>query len=152
MKITVPFLRSPFNYDRNEASDETAISTPEADRRTQQHQSDEADINLIVKRFGVTGQLPIRNQLPPLTEDFTEVFDFHSAQQLIREATEAFNALPADVRLRFSNDPGAFVDFSSDPDNLPELRKMGLAAPEIVPEPTPPAPAPTPPAPPGPSP
>lgn len=145
--MKIPFLRTPYNYDTNEASNETALSTPEADRRTQQHQSDEADINLIVKRFGVTGQLPVRNA-PPLLEKFTEIFDFHSAQLRIREATESFNALPADVRLRFQNDPGQFVDFCSDPKNLPELRKLGLAAPEIVPEPTPPAPAPTPPAPP----
>lgn len=122
-----PFFRSPYNYDRNQASDESGLVCPEDDRKTQQHQAEEADINVIVKRFGVTGQLPVRNLLPPLLEEFTEIFDFHTAQQRIREATEAFNALPADVRLRFSNDPGLFVEFASSPDNAEELLRMGLA-------------------------
>jgi hypothetical protein len=38
-------------------------------------------------------------------------------------------ALPADIRFRFLNDPGRFVDFCSDPANRDEMSKMGLLRP-----------------------
>ena len=46
---------------------------------------------------------------------------------MIARAHESFDALPADVRARFGNDPGAFVEFCSDEKNLPAMREMGLA-------------------------
>jgi hypothetical protein len=44
----------------------------------------------------------------------------------IREAQNSFMALDAEVRLRFNNDPGAFVAFCESEGNHEELRKMGL--------------------------
>lgn len=127
MPIEVPFVRSPYNYDVDQASDESGLSCPEP-TRTQQHQAEEADINTIVKRFGITGTLPQGLRVPTY-EDFSEVVDFHTAQLAIRSAQESFYRLPAAVRARFQNDAGLFVDFCSDPSNLSELREMGLAAP-----------------------
>lgn len=119
------FLRAPYNYDVDKASDEAGLAC-EDKSLAQQHERDETDINVIVKRFGVTGQLPQRT-LPPLFGDFTDVVDFRQAQDKIREAQEAFDSLPAEVRFRFDNDPASFVEFASDEGNLDELRKMGLA-------------------------
>lgn len=100
-----------------------------------QSEKDDADINVIVKRFGITGHLP-QGMVPPSFQDFTEVFDFRSAIEAVREAEGKFMQLPADVRSRFRNDPQEFVAFCSEltPDgsalkNLEEMRKLGLAVP-----------------------
>lgn len=119
--------RAPGNYDPDEASDRAGLDTgPES--RTQQSSKDEADINVIVKRFGVTGRIPVRN-LPPMFGDFTGVADFRDAQDRILQARQAFMGLPADVRSRFGNDPASFVEFATNRDNLASLREMGLAPP-----------------------
>ena len=120
----VPFVRSPYNYDVDAVSVDTGLSCPEP-TKAQQHQADEADINTIVRRFGVSGVLPTAARAPSY-DDFSEVVDFHTAQLAIRRAQESFMALPADVRTRFDNDPGLFVDFCSEESNREELRKMGL--------------------------
>lgn len=93
---------------------------------TQQHQAEEADINTIVRRFGVTGHLP-ESARPVFFGDFDDVFDFQSAQNAVIAADRAFMALPADLRARFANDPQKFVEFCSDEANVEELRKLGLA-------------------------
>jgi len=104
----------------------------------------DADINTLVKRFGLDGPFP-QNIRMPMAEGFYDITDFRSAQAVIRESTESFSLLPADVRARFQNDPAVFVDFATDVDgdgklvNLEEMRKMGLAIPKkedtIVPVP-----------------
>ena len=59
--------------------------------------------------------------------DFEETFDFQSSMNVIRAAEEAFNAMPAEVRDRFQNDPGRFLEFANDASNYEEALKMGLA-------------------------
>lgn len=86
---------------------------------------DEADINTIVKRFGLSGQLPTDVRAPEYA-DFLEVVDFQTAMNAIATANTAFMAMPADIRTRFGNDPHAFVDFCSDDDNLEEMKRLGL--------------------------
>lgn len=100
---------------------------------TIQSQKEEADINTIVRKFGVTGTVP-GNIRTPLNVDFDGVFDFQSAMNTINEAQRAFSLMPAEVRKRFGNDPGEFVDFASNPENQEEARKLGLAMPVIVEE------------------
>lgn len=124
MAIPVVKLRAQYNYDTDAASNEDALKCEDLSL-TQQHQKEEADINTIVRRFGLTGELP-QNVRMPSYGDFTGVGDYQSALHAIREADEAFMAMPADVRSRFNNDPAAFVDFCSDPANLEEAKKLGL--------------------------
>lgn len=136
------FIRRFGNYDVDAASDEAGLKC-EDESRTVQSQREDADINVIVKRFGVTGQLPVI-PMPPLVGDFDAIFDFRSAQDTLIAARNSFMALPADVRNRFNNDPHLFVEFCSDGKNLDEMRKLGLAVPKKE-EPAPaPAPAPAP--------
>lgn len=125
--MDMPFIRSPYNYDRMAASDDSALVIPEGEGKTIQSARDECDLNLIMKQFGVTGQLRCVD-MPPLTGDFDErVTDFHSAMNLVREAEESFMRLPATVRSAFDNDAGRFVDFASDSANIEQLRLWGLA-------------------------
>lgn len=132
------FVRSANNYDMSLATQSYATRNVDPSL-TKQSDHDDSDINVIVRRFGLTGALP-SVPVPPSYQEFDSVFDFQSAANLVRAATESFNALDAEVRTRFGNDPHRFVDFCQDEKNLPEMRKMGLAIPEppaiIPPEPT----------------
>lgn len=93
---------------------------------TQQHFKDDVDINVLLERFKVTGVMPEGVRLPTYG-DFTGVNDFRTAAEAVRRASEAFMDVPASIRARFGNDPQAFLQFCSDKENLPELRRMGLA-------------------------
>ena len=139
MKIKVPFLRTPYNYDTDLASDESALTCEDVSL-TQQHQKEDADINTIVARFGLTGELPFADRQPRYG-DFSDVTDYHSAMNAVREATEDFMSLPADLRSRFQNDPAALIDFLASDANRDEAIKLGLVnapitAPEAVSTPT----------------
>lgn len=125
----VPFCRSAYNYDRDFASDESGLRCEDVSR-TQQHFADEVDINTIVRRFGLTGELPSNVRVPQYA-DFDEIVDYHSAMNLVAAANEAFDQMPAEVRTRFVNDPGKFVDFCSDPANRAEMARMGLLTPGV---------------------
>ncbi|WNK14540.1 MAG: internal scaffolding protein [Microvirus sp.] len=139
------FVRNPFNFDRDAASLSTGLTCPE-DTLAQQQFKDDADINVIVRRFGVTGELP-QNVRMPTYGDFSEVVDYHTAMNAIRASQDAFDALPGAIRERFSNNPAKFVDFCSDDRNMDEARLLGLVpaaapldleAPLAPPKPTPP--------------
>lgn len=126
MKTKVrPYLRaSTYDYDTNAAGDESALECKDK-TLTQQHMKDECDINVLVKRFVVTGEIPIMT-LPPMQGDFTDAPTYQDALNLMVEANRSFMQQPADVRARFNNDPARFVDFCSDEKNRDELRTMGL--------------------------
>lgn len=127
-----PFVRSMYNYDTNKASDDSAlVCDPEDDFAVQSEKAD-ADINTLVRRFGVTGVMPQGVRVPSYGDFDGPVHDYHTAMNAIRKADESFNEMPPEIRERFDNDPGKFVDFCSDPDNLEEMRKLGLAVPEVV--------------------
>lgn len=120
-----------YNFDGDVISFQTGLKCEDESLTLQSHAED-ADINTIVRRFGVTGQLP-SGVAAPTYGDFEGIFDYQSAMNAIRAADESFMEMPADVRARFANDPAQFVDFCSNPDNIEELRKMGLALPVKVP-------------------
>lgn len=126
--LTKPFVRSAYNYDMNEASDASGLYCPE-DSLTVQSELESTDINVILKKFGVTGQLPAVRA--PMSGDFTGIEDFQSAAQAVREAEARFLELPADVRYRFANDPQRLLDFVSDDKNRDEAVKLGLVLPPV---------------------
>jgi phage internal scaffolding protein len=119
-----PFLRTPYNYDRDVVSDESGLACPEPTLAQQQFR-DEADINTILERFGRTGELIVPVSVPEFG-DYSEVGDYHSAMNMIIEAQSAFDALPARIRKEFDNDPGRFVDFVLDENNRDKAVEMGL--------------------------
>lgn len=119
-------------YDgKNDAVSEASGLECKDESLALQSQKEEVDINTIVKRFGVTGVLPQGARVPQYG-DFTteEPFDFRVAMDRLKAAEDSFMALAPEIRARFNHDPLAFVEFCSNRDNLPELRKMGLAVPE----------------------
>lgn len=123
----VPFFRTPYNYDVDQASRESALVCKD-ESLTKQAFAEEADINTIVKRFGIGEQIPQDVRMPTFG-DFTAIGTFHEAMNAIAQANEAFDAMPASVRARFRNDPGEFVAFCSDEKNRDEAVKLGLVVP-----------------------
>jgi phage internal scaffolding protein len=130
MKTSGVFLRTPYNYDVNEASDASSLVCEDSSL-AQQHAKDECDINTIVRRFGLTGELP-SGVRAPVYGDFTSATDYHTALNAVIAADAAFMQLPADIRIRFNNDAGAFVDFVSDDNNRAEAERLGLVLPAAV--------------------
>lgn len=124
------FVRTPYNYDMNKASDESALGNFEQ-TRTQQHFKDECDINTIVRRFGLTGELPTGTRAPSYG-DFSGVKDFQTAMNAVAQANEAFDALPSTWRKRFDHDPQKFLEFCAQEENRPEAVKLGLIMPAAV--------------------
>ena len=97
----------------------------------QQQFKEDSDINTLVERFHLTGEMPQLTQLPTY-QDFDNIFDFQTAMNAIRSANETFMSLPAQLRARFHNDPQEFLAFTSDEQNLPEARKLGILSPEAI--------------------
>lgn len=136
MTIEKVFLRTEWNYDRDAVSLATGLVTPEPSLAVQDA-AEEADINTIVRRFGLTGQMP-KDVRAPEYGDFTGITDYREALDAVMVADRAFAQMPADVRRRFDNDPAAFVEFCLDDANREEAAKLGLLVPPpVVPEPMP---------------
>ncbi|AKI26938.1 internal scaffolding protein VP3 [Gokushovirinae Fen7875_21] len=133
-------LRTFNNYDTRAASDESALFCPEP-TMAQQHPKEECDINTIVNRFGLTGELPTGVRAPQYG-DFTGLGDFRDALEAIQAADAAFMQMPAAVRYRFHNNPAEFVDFCSNPFNYAEAESLGLVIPKAPLTPTSPGPTP----------
>lgn len=111
----------------NHRDDQVAYATiNEEPSLTQQSDAKDADINVIMKRYGGTGQLP-QLTVQPMYGDFSEVTDYRDAVERVQAADKMFKELPAKVRKEFDNDPAKFLAFTGDPNNAEELTKMGLA-------------------------
>lgn len=117
-------FRTGFNYDRDAASNESGLACDDPSLAVQ-HMEEEANINTIVRRFGLTGELPAQVAIPR-SGDFTNIPDFHTAMNMVRQAQEEFLKVPAEVRARFNNDPQMFMNFVEDEANRDEAAKLGL--------------------------
>ena len=118
------FFRSGFNSDNDVASVESSLECQD-DSLAIQSSKDECDINTIVRKFGLTGELPNDIKMPQ-TGDFTNIPDFHTAMNIIRTTQEEFLRVPPEVRARFNNDPQRFMEFVEDDSNRDEARRLGL--------------------------
>jgi phage internal scaffolding protein len=118
------FIRTQFNYDHNAASNASGLVCEEP-TRAQQHHRDECDINVILERFGKTGQMPV-NAISGTYGDFSGVHDYHTAMNTLIAAESEFAALPANIRSRFANDPANLIEFLDNEDNRAEAEKLGL--------------------------
>lgn len=117
-------LRAGRCYDRDLASKLNSTETV-GPSLTKQEFKEEADINTLVKRFGLGWEIPAGLRKPQYG-DFTGVTDYHSACLAIAQANESFDNLPAEVRREFRNEPARFVEFCQDEKNREQLDKWGL--------------------------
>jgi phage internal scaffolding protein len=93
--------------------------------KTQQHQKDECDINKIIKRYDKHGVITHLTRNKPRFIDVGEV-EFQDAMNLVVDAQEMFNELPAETRNRFANSPGNLLGFIQDENNYEEAKKYDL--------------------------
>lgn len=100
------------------------ICLPEEDM-TLQGPAEECDINVMVRRFGVTGQLPVVDR-KPLFGDFSQAVDFQTALNMVRAAELEFSKLPSEVRRAIDNDPAKLERWIADPENEAMAKKLGL--------------------------
>lgn len=117
-------LRTPYNYDRSQASLASGLSCPES-TLTQQHYKDQASIQNIVDRYTRTGQVEI-NTTPPLPSEFVKITDYQTAMNMIKRGEESFNQLPSKIRNEFKNSPAAFIAALNDPNQMDRFQKLGV--------------------------
>lgn len=122
--IIKPIVRSPFNYDVDEHSNDTGLHCKD-DSLTVQADTEDTDINVIVRRFGITGELP-QNVRVPLSAEFVDIMDYHSALNQVIAADKAFMSMPAEIRTRFNHDPAELIKFVENPANRDEAIKLGI--------------------------
>lgn len=87
---------------------------------------DSCDVNLIMKRYEKTGELPEGFDAPGFFGDVSEMGDFRKIQDTMVLGNQLFMLLPPDERAKFDNDVVKFLDFAEDPANRGELVKLGL--------------------------
>lgn len=101
---------------------------------TEQHHKDQCDVNTIMAKYIKTGLIDHVQQYAGEYMDLASDPDFHTSMNKVKAAEAMFLTVPAAVRAVFDNDPGKFLEFVTDPDNIDEIREMGLAPqPEAVP-------------------
>lgn len=96
---------------------------------TKQEFADECNINKIVKRYNTTGVMPSGTR-KPIYADLTQTFNYQEAVERINAIQDDFMTLPSELRAEFDNDPIAFGDFISNPDNLDKITDMGIIVPQ----------------------
>lgn len=114
-------------HDPVAASAATALTEFDASK-TVQSQKEEADINTIVKRFGVTGRLPVVPNLPEYGDFTDSPRDYREALERLEAAETAFYTVPSEIRSKFNNDPAAFFD-AVHKASKEQLQEWGLAPP-----------------------
>lgn len=108
---------------------------------TKQEHKDECDIHRIIKQYQRTG---IITHVQTKRADYTDLpdsLDFQQSLNIIMEAENAFNDLPASVRAHFVNDPSRFLAAFNDPAQYDYLREVGLIRPATTHPDAPPAPS-----------
>lgn len=106
--------------------DRVAFETT-GESRTQQHLSEETEINNIIAYHDRTGLIKNVQQGIANYGDYSEVNEYRESLDLIRQADEDFLALPSGIRRQFNNNAGDFFEFATNPANEAELVEMGLA-------------------------
>lgn len=120
--------RTQYKPDVDEAHGQYTATVFTDPSLTQQQFKEDADLNVIVKRFGVTkAHIPPAGAADPrYYGDFGEAVDLREALDRTRAAQEHFDSLPAELRNRFNNDPVRLFGFVVDPKNTEEAIKLGL--------------------------
>lgn len=102
--------------------------------RTRQEFRDECDINVLMKKYERDGLLAHVREFNGQYGDFTNVpQSYQDACNQIIAAQEMFMSIPAEVRAKFDNDPGKFLELvESDPEGE-KLYELGLTRADFLP-------------------
>ena len=98
-------VRTPYNYDRDEVSKNTALVC-EDESLAQQNMKAETDLNVMIRKYGV---LPAQDVNWKEFDATVIPKDYHELQNMMKEADAAFLSLPGEVRAKVDNDPAKFL-------------------------------------------
>ena len=123
----LPLCRAPNDGYGDFVSDLTGTVNTEPSF-TKQEFTEMSDPNWILDRFARGQDISMfLSSRTPLTGDFTDVpGSFHEVMNTAVAGRQQFDALPYDVRMKFGNNPVAFIDFAMNPANKQALIDMGL--------------------------
>lgn len=100
---------------------------------TQQHFKEQCDINRILDSYRVKARalgVSVSELMPKLgSEQFADVSnldDYLTAQNRISQVNQMFEALPAEVRRSFDDDPSNFVAALGDSNNYSKFADLGI--------------------------
>lgn len=154
-------IAARFNYRHQYDDARDAIERAASDSyntepsMTMQHFTEDADINITLKRFGVTDgsilpALDLANVDPRWYGDFTDAVDLKTALDRMRTAEQHFMQLPAELRAMFNNNWSDLATWMENPANIDKAIELKLLtrAPAPAPAPAPATNPPTPPTPP----
>nr|QJB18899.1 MAG: internal scaffolding protein [Microvirus sp.] len=94
---------------------------------TKQSDAAACDINNIMAPYARMDMRDLLQSNPGQYLDLTDAKTYHESMNIVVEAQAAFEALPANIRKKFGNDPENFLEFCSNPDNADEMVELGLA-------------------------
>lgn len=100
--------------------------------KTVQSDVDGAEINKLVKRFGLTTDEMPDPAIWDHMGDFSDVVDLHTMMNRVVESRQAFESLPSTLREVFGNNPANLLEFLEDPRNAEDAARMGLLTPEAA--------------------
>jgi len=101
---------------------------PNSVSKTQKHFAKAMNINVIMAKYDKTGTIDptlIRNGVP-CYGDFTKLKDLQTALEVVNTASEAWERLPGETKIKFKQDPLELISFVDDPKNKDEAIKLGL--------------------------
>lgn len=127
VSMSLPHPAPRFEWNR-----EVVDTVCEGPSLTKQSFKDECDVNVLLEKYLSTGLLDHVVESEGRYGDFLTGLDYHSAMNVVVAAREAFEELPAKLRRRFHEDPAEFLDFVADPENVDEMRKLGLLKEEVI--------------------
>lgn len=120
--------RQPFGQDFRMRDNGTleVVTINDLPSLTQQQFKEECDVNHIMKKYTQTGELHHLSRKQGVYADMSEITDYQGMLHTVMEARQHFDALPADVREKFKNNPAELIKFVQDPNNYDEGVKLGL--------------------------
>ncbi len=84
----------------------------------------DCDINTIIKRYNAGDRSAVREAA--YFGDVSEVGDFAQALATVQKARKDFEAVPAEIRAMFGNDPSVMIEWLKDSAHDDEAVRLGL--------------------------
>lgn len=117
--------RHQYDTARDQQEGDTAILKCEDESLTVQSFAQDADLNVLAKRFGINA-IPTAPLDAATFRDTTQDPDLRQILDYRIEAQNQFRGLPAKLRRRFHDNPAELWQFLQDPDNAEEAIRLGL--------------------------
>ena len=128
-------FNTAYNYEKQAEVRKKTATMNKKPSLTKQNLAENLDVNNIIKKYNKAGVRLDMMQFEGVYGEFNSM-EYRDAVEMVDKADELFLNVPSKVRAEFDNDPGRFIDFATNPDNLQQMRDWGLAHPP-KPEPIP---------------